>query len=105
MARLARALQVELVNAEALRNWHRDLTRNPDAIDLTMRGLALLNQPITGGQSRYEARDLFEQALTVDPTNLLDALAKASAFVDQDADYIYGLVRPECGPVHGRSSG
>ena len=85
VARLARALQVELVNAEALRST-RDRPRNPDAIDLTMRGLALLNQPITKA-NRYEARDLFEQALTVDPTNA-DALAGA-AFVDQ-SDYIYG---------------
>ena len=46
VARLARALQVELVNAEAQRSLH-DRPRNPDAIDLTMRGLALLNQPFT----------------------------------------------------------
>ena len=44
VARLARTLQVELVNAEAQRSLH-DRPRNPDAIDLTMRGLALLNQP------------------------------------------------------------
>ena len=46
VARLARALQVELVNAEAQRSLH-DHPRNSDAIDLTMRGLALLNQPYT----------------------------------------------------------
>ena len=45
VARLARTLQVELVNAEAQRSLH-DRPRNPDAIDLTMRGLALLNQPL-----------------------------------------------------------
>ena len=45
VARLARTLQIELVNAEAQRSLH-DRPRNPDAIDLTMRGLALLNQPI-----------------------------------------------------------
>ena len=44
--RLARALQVELVNAEAQRSLH-DRPRNPDAVDLTMRGLALLNQSYT----------------------------------------------------------
>jgi len=83
--RLARALQVELVNAEAQRSLH-DRPRNPDAIDLTMRGLALLNQTI-GKASSYEARDLFEQALTIDPTNA-DALAGA-ARVDL-SDYLYG---------------
>ena len=85
VARLARTLQIELVNAEAQRSLH-DRPRNPDAIDLTMRGLALLNQPITKASS-YEARDLFEQALTLDPTNA-DALAGA-ARVDE-IDYIYG---------------
>src|ERR1700729_3691496 len=43
VTRLARTLQVELVNAEARRSLH-DRPRNPDAIDLTMRGLAILNQ-------------------------------------------------------------
>ena len=85
VARLARALQVELVNAEAQRSLH-DRPRNPDAIDLTMRGLALLNQTI-GKAASYEARDLFEQALTIDPTNA-DALAGA-ARVDL-SDYLYG---------------
>ena len=83
--RLARALQVELVNAEAQRSLH-DRPRNPDAIDLTMRGLALLNQTLAKASS-YEARDLFEKALTIDPANA-DALAGA-ARVDM-SDYIYG---------------
>jgi adenylate cyclase len=85
VARLARTLQVELVNDEAQRSLH-DRPRNPDAIDLTMRGLVLLNQPVTKA-NRFEARDLFEQALTLDPTNA-DALAGA-AYVDQ-ADYVHG---------------
>jgi TolB-like protein/Tfp pilus assembly protein PilF len=85
VARLARTLQVELANAEVQRSLH-DRSRNPDAIDLTMRGLALLNGPVTK-TIRFEARDLFEQALTLDPTNA-DALAGA-AYVDQ-ADYIHG---------------
>src|SRR3984957_7824024 len=75
VARLARALQVELVNAEARRSLH-DRPRNPDAIDLTMRGLAILNQLATNTSSD-EARDLFEQALTLDPNNA-DALAGAA---------------------------
>ena len=45
VARLAHMLQVELVNAEAQRSLH-DRPQNPDAIDLTMRGLALLNQTV-----------------------------------------------------------
>ena len=84
VARLARTLQVELVNAEAQRSLH-DRPRNPDAVDLTMRGWALLNQPYTKA-IRFEARDVFEQALTLDPANA-DALAGA-AFVDA-SDYAF----------------
>src|SRR6202034_4561434 len=82
VARLAGTLQVELLNAEAQRSLH-DRPRNPDAIDLTMRGMALLNQPFTKA-SRFQAREFFEQALTLDPTNA-DALA-GTAFVDM-SDY------------------
>src|SRR3984885_6919965 len=85
VARLARTLQVELVSAEAQRSLH-DHSQNPDAIDLTMRGSALLSQPLTKA-NRFGARDLFEQALTLDPTNA-DALAGA-AFVDA-TDYALG---------------
>jgi TolB-like protein len=76
VARLARTLQVELLHAEAQRSLH-DRTRNPDAVDLTMRGWALFNQSFTKA-SRYGALDLFEQALTLDPTNA-DALAGAAS--------------------------
>jgi adenylate cyclase len=99
VARLARTLQVELVNAEAQRSLH-DRPRNPDAIDLTMRGLALLNQPV-GKANRFAARDLFEQALTLDPTNA-DALAGA-ARVDA-ADYSYAW-SDQSVDLYGRCSG
>ncbi len=85
VARLARTLQVELVNAEAQRSLH-DRPRNPDAIDLTMRGLAFYNQSFTKA-NHYEALDLFEQALTLDPANA-DALAGAAS-VDA-GDYANG---------------
>ena len=75
VARLARTLQVELVNAEARRSL-LDRPRKPDTIDLTMRGLAFLNQTLAKAPS-YEARDLFEQALNLDPANA-DALAGAA---------------------------
>ena len=84
VARLARTLQVELVNAEAQRSLH-DRPRNPDAIDLTMRGFALLNQP-SRKPIVYEARDLFEQALTLDPTNA-DALAGAALSIERTMLY------------------
>ena len=94
VARLAGTLQIELVNAEAQRSLH-DRPRNPDAIDLTMRGLALLNQSYTKA-NRFGARDLFEQALNLDPTNA-DALAGAAS-VELGGLYL-GLVRSAGGPV------
>jgi adenylate cyclase len=92
VVRLARTLQVELVNAEAQRSLH-DHPRNPDAFDLTMRGLALLNQRYTKA-NYYEARDLFEQALTLDPASAdplagagyVDAVDYASGWSDQSVD-------------------
>ena len=85
VARLARTLQVELVNAESERSLH-DRPRNPDAVDLTMRGWAHFNQSFTKA-NRYGALDLFEQALTLDPANA-DALAGAAS-VDA-GDYANG---------------
>jgi adenylate cyclase len=83
VARLARSLQMELVNAEVLRTLH-DRSQNPDSIDLTLRGFALINQGIT--KAFYApARDAFDQALKLDPNNA-DALAGA-AFLDM-RDYL-----------------
>ena len=99
VARLARTLQVELVNAEAQRSLH-DRPQNPDAIDLTMRGLALLNQTMAKA-SYHEARDLFEQALTLDPANA-DALAGAAGSTCQTI-FTVGPTSRTC--MHGRCSG
>jgi adenylate cyclase len=92
VVRLARALQVELVNAEAQRSLH-DRPQKPDAIDLTMRGLAFLNQTLAKAPS-YEARGLFEQALNLDPANAdalagparIDALDYSQGWSDQSVD-------------------
>ena len=65
VARLANALGYELVKAEANKGAQ---ATNPDAVDLTMRGWALLwQQPV---KERYvSARDFFERALKLDPQN------------------------------------
>jgi adenylate cyclase len=94
VARLARTLQVELVNAEARRSL-LDRPRKPDAVDLTMRGLAFLNQTLAKAPS-YKARDLFEQALTLDPANAdalagaarVDALDYSQGWSDQSVDSV-----------------
>jgi TolB-like protein/DNA-binding winged helix-turn-helix (wHTH) protein len=93
VARLARTLQIELVNAEAQRSLH-DRPRNPDAVDLTMRGWALFNQSFTKA-NQHEALALFDQALTLDPTSA-DALA-AAAFTEATS-YANGWYDPSADP-------
>ena len=93
VARLANTLGYELVKAEAERGAR---SKNPDAIDLTMRGWALLYQ--NGARPDRDkinaARALFEQALRIDP-NDADALAGEAEcyglerfyFANADTDY------------------
>jgi TolB-like protein/cytochrome c-type biogenesis protein CcmH/NrfG len=85
VARLANSLGSELVKAEAEKSIHPG---NPDAIDLSMRGWAILNQLqlATDKVSLAKALDLFEQALQLDPNNV-DALVGA-ALAERD-DYIF----------------
>ena len=64
VARIANNLRVELVNAESRRSPPQSL----DAVDLTMRGWALLWQKPTP-QKDLAARELFEQAVKLDPSN------------------------------------
>jgi adenylate cyclase len=77
VARLANTLGSELIKAEAEKSTH---SGNPDAIDLTMRGWAILNQLqlVSDKDSLAQALGLFEQALKLDPSNV-DALVGAAA--------------------------
>jgi adenylate cyclase len=80
VARLGNGLGFELVKAEAERGAR---SKSPDAIDLTMRGLALVQQSRTqpSKDKNTAALALFEQALKIDP-NDADALAdKAECYV------------------------
>jgi adenylate cyclase len=71
VARLANTLGIELVKAEAEK---ASRSKNPDAVDLTMRGWALV-RPFPQTKEKSEAaRTLFDQALKIDPNNI-DALA------------------------------
>jgi adenylate cyclase len=94
VARLARSLDAPLTRTEAERGAR---SKNPDAIDLTMRGMDLINHtyqqysPEEHRKSDHEAQALFERALQIDP-NEANALA-GSALVYQD-DYFYGWVDP-----------
>jgi adenylate cyclase len=77
--RLARRLDLELTDQESRR---AEIARpnTPDAVDLAMRGWAVLNQPYSREQLA-QSRGLFEQALQIDPglpkalIGLADALA------------------------------
>jgi adenylate cyclase len=76
VARLAHNLGWVLVNAEAEKGAH---SKNPDAIDLAMRGWTLVHRsslrpPKERLDSVHEARFLFDQALKSDPSNA-EALA------------------------------
>ena len=78
VARLANSLGSELIKAEAEKSVR---SKNPDAIDLDMRGRALMLTRFQQGANLKEimhaARALFEQALAIDP-NDPDALADAA---------------------------
>jgi TolB-like protein/class 3 adenylate cyclase len=60
-ARIARSLQSQLAIAEARRP-----TDNPDALDYTMRGRAVMTRPVSK-ENYDEAVTLFETALALDP--------------------------------------
>jgi adenylate cyclase len=93
VARLANSLGYELVKAEAEK---ASRSKSPDAVDLTMRGRALLSEanPSTMKDTFDGALDLFDQALSIDP-NDADALAgealtniylKSRGWINPDAD-------------------
>ena len=94
VARLANTLGFELVKAEAEKSAR---SNNPDAIDLTMRGLALLQQatprPIKEQRDSLKAAlALFDQALEIDADDA-DALAgEAAAY---HAEYQFGWTSAE----------
>jgi adenylate cyclase len=77
--RLARRLDLELISQES-RRAEIERPNTPDAVDLAMRGWAVLNQPYSREQLA-QARGLFEDALQIDPglpkalVGLADALA------------------------------
>ncbi|HXQ52872.1 MAG TPA: adenylate/guanylate cyclase domain-containing protein, partial [Stellaceae bacterium] len=78
VARLARALDVELTAAEARR---AEQSVNPDAMDLVFRALAVFNRGINP-TNIDQSRALFEEALKLEPTNVsaLTGLAVAVCF-------------------------
>ena len=92
VARLANALGYELVQAEAEAGAH---SKNPDSVDLDMRGWAAMNQwaqqPPTK-DTLVAVRAWFDRALEIDP-NDADALAgEANTYM---IEYAFGWTNPE----------
>lgn len=74
-ARLARSLNIELIQAESRRS-EVDRSTNPDAVDFTMRGWAKVYEPQSKIQNA-QAQDLFDRALRLDPDNVEAMIGKA----------------------------
>jgi adenylate cyclase len=91
VARLANALNYELVRAEAETGAH---SKNPDVIDLDMRGDEAIyrfqQQPTK--DSLMAIRALFEQALKIDPN---DAAALNGSAITYLNEYGFGWTNPE----------
>jgi tetratricopeptide (TPR) repeat protein len=82
VARLAGALNAQLVAAEARR---AEQAPTPDSMDLYFQGLAWLNKGLTPGYVA-QARSLFDRAITADPGNVDALVGSAVADVREGAN-------------------
>jgi TolB-like protein/class 3 adenylate cyclase len=89
VARLAGALNAQLVAAEARR---AEQALNPDSMDLYFQGLAWFNKGLTP-DNVAKARSFFDRALTADPDNV-DALVQSGA-----ADAVAGATLSAADPT------
>ena len=80
-ARLAGALNAELVAAEARR---AEQSPNPDSMDLYFQGLACFDKGVTP-ENVTQARSFFDHALTADPDNVDALVGSARADVREGA--------------------
>ena len=79
VARLGRSLDFALTKAEAEKGGR---SKNPDAVDLTMRGNDLMWQcPKEFRDCVHEARALYERALKIDPNNAGALTESAQTYV------------------------
>ena len=91
VVRLANTLNSALIKAEAAKGAR---STNPDANDLVMRGLALMNEPNVqpSKEKNNAARTLFEQALAIDPNN---AAAIAGVAETYFTEFLFGWGKSE----------
>lgn len=90
--RLARTLDLQLTDAES-RRAEALRPDNPSAVDLSMRGWSALNRP-AAREAAAAARDLFEQALRIDP-QLPEALVGLAKALFEQANNRWSLVPAE----------
>jgi TolB-like protein/class 3 adenylate cyclase/Tfp pilus assembly protein PilF len=84
VARLAGALNTQLVTAEARR---AEQAPNPDSMDLYFQGLAWHNKGMTP-DNVAQARSFFDRALTADPDNV-DALIESARADARDGAFLF----------------
>src|SRR6202044_2695455 len=83
VARLANALNAQLVAAEARR---AEQAPTPDSMDLYFQGLAWLHKGLTP-DNVAQVRDFFNRALAADPSNVEALIGSAAADALEGADY------------------
>ena len=84
VARLAGALNAQLVAAEARR---AEQAPTPDSMDLYFQGMAWVNKGTTPGNVA-QARSFFDRALTADPDNV-DALIGSARVDELEGEYFF----------------
>src|SRR5271156_4768156 len=82
VARLAGALNAQLVAAEARR---AERAPNPDSMDLYFQGMAWLNKGLTP-DTLAQARSFFDRALIADPDNVDALIGSARADIREGAN-------------------
>jgi tetratricopeptide (TPR) repeat protein len=83
VARLANAMNAQLVAAEARRG---ERAVNPDSRDLYFQGMAWFNKGL-GPDTLSRARSFFDRALTADPNNVDALVGSANAEAIEGANY------------------
>ena len=89
VARLGNSLGFQLIKAEAEKSAR---SKNPDAIELTMRAKLLLSSANLAKESIHAAQSLFEQALAIDPNNADSLSGSAQTYL---ADFLYAWTTTE----------
>jgi serine/threonine-protein kinase len=98
-SKVAAALALQLTDVEDARS-RRGATRNPEAYDLYLRGIAKLDESFTG-QFTHDSVEYFEHAIAIDPDYALAhaqlglQLIRLAVFVDPDQPGLVARGRAE----------